>query len=167
MKSTHSVRGRYLQKYCHVYECDYRLLTADVPLPLGSRTVPVPLLAASNSNSSQELNRSSPLTNSMTNQLNPLHYLSLIALLITSLDRPHRQHCPSFVVQSLLNGPRRKHNSSVVCGSLLTTAAVQLPIPRSQRRNESTCHYILARRSDSRRGSGLDIGFIDQLIYNS
>jgi hypothetical protein len=41
----------------------------DVPLTLSSLTVPVLQLPASNSNSSQELNRSSLLTNSITHQL--------------------------------------------------------------------------------------------------
>jgi hypothetical protein len=44
---------------------------ADVPLPLGSRTIPVSQLPASNSNSSQWLNCSSPLTDlSPTNLVN-------------------------------------------------------------------------------------------------
>jgi hypothetical protein len=42
------------------------LVTADVPLPGGSRTVSVPQLPASISNSSQGLNRSGPLTHSFT-----------------------------------------------------------------------------------------------------
>jgi hypothetical protein len=49
----------------------WRLPTADVPLPLGSRTVPVPQLPASHSNSSQRLNPSGYLTHadSITYQL--------------------------------------------------------------------------------------------------
>jgi hypothetical protein len=60
-----------------------RLPTTDVPLPLCSRTIPVPQLPASNSNSSQRLNRSSPLTHSLTNQLTSLHSLTpkLMAML--------------------------------------------------------------------------------------
>jgi hypothetical protein len=44
-----------------------RLPTADIPLPLGSRITPVPQLPASNSKSSQGLNRRNPLTYSPTN----------------------------------------------------------------------------------------------------
>jgi hypothetical protein len=43
--------------------------TVDVPLTLGSRTIPVPQLLASKSNISQGLNRIN-LFNSHTNQLN-------------------------------------------------------------------------------------------------
>jgi hypothetical protein len=46
-----------------------RLPTPDVPLPLGSRTVPVPQLPTSNSNSSQGLNRNSPLTHQPTHSI--------------------------------------------------------------------------------------------------
>jgi hypothetical protein len=52
-----------------------RLPTADIPLTLGSRTIPVLHLPASNSNSSQRLNYSS-LTNSLTHQPT-LHFLVL------------------------------------------------------------------------------------------
>jgi hypothetical protein len=51
----------------------------NVPLPLGSRTVTVLQLPASYSNSSQGLNRSSPQTHSLTNQLTPLHWLAAIS----------------------------------------------------------------------------------------
>jgi hypothetical protein len=44
----------------------YRLPVADVPRTLGFWAIPVPQLPASNSNSSQGLNCSSPLTNSLT-----------------------------------------------------------------------------------------------------
>jgi hypothetical protein len=45
-----------------------RLPTADVPLTLGSRNIPVPQLPASNSNGSQQLNCSSLIVNrSLTN----------------------------------------------------------------------------------------------------
>jgi hypothetical protein len=53
---------------------------ADVPLTLGSRSAPVPQLPASNSNSSQGLHRSSPLTSSVTHQSTrstPLHSTEL------------------------------------------------------------------------------------------
>jgi hypothetical protein len=50
---------------------------ADVHLTLGSRTIPVPQLPVSNSNSSQGLNCSSPLTHSLTNKLTPLHSTAL------------------------------------------------------------------------------------------
>jgi hypothetical protein len=53
-----------------------RLPMADVPLTMGSRTVPMSQLPASNSNRSQGLNRSNPLSNSLTNQLTPLHSLT-------------------------------------------------------------------------------------------
>jgi hypothetical protein len=48
---------------------------ADVPLPLGSRTIPVPQLPASDSKGSQGLNRSSPLTHLLSSPLHstPLH----------------------------------------------------------------------------------------------
>jgi hypothetical protein len=69
----------------------YRLSTADAPLILGSRTIPMPQLPASNSNSSQRLNRSSPLTDSLINQLTPRHSAQLYCLLITR-HGPHREH---------------------------------------------------------------------------
>jgi hypothetical protein len=57
------------------------LPTADVPLTLGFRTIPVPQLPASNSNGSQGLNLSSSLTNRLlTNQLAPLQSTALIEL---------------------------------------------------------------------------------------
>jgi hypothetical protein len=56
---------------------DPRFSTADVSLPRGSRTVPVPQLLASNSNGSRGLNRGSTLTHSPTNSL---HSTVLIAL---------------------------------------------------------------------------------------
>jgi hypothetical protein len=49
----------------------WRFPTADISLPLGSRTVPLPQVPASNSNSSQGLNRCSPLTNLLTNHFTP------------------------------------------------------------------------------------------------
>jgi hypothetical protein len=95
------------------------LSTVDVPLTLGFQTIPVPQLPASNSSTSQGLNRSSPLTLSLTTQLTPLHWLSLIALLITSRHRSHRKHRSSVPIQLLLSGPHRKHHSSVaVCRPL-------------------------------------------------
>jgi hypothetical protein len=55
-----------------------RLPTADFPLNLGSRIIALPHLPASNSNSSQRLNCSSPLTNwLLTNQLTSLHCTQL------------------------------------------------------------------------------------------
>jgi hypothetical protein len=57
----------------------------EVPLPLGSRTVPMPQLPASNSNSSQRLNRSRPLTHSLINQPARFTPLLLIVLLIPYL----------------------------------------------------------------------------------
>jgi hypothetical protein len=66
---------------------------------------PRPHLSASNSNSSQLLNRNSPLINSPTISLTPLTHPSLIILLITSRHRPHRKH-RSFVAAQLLP---RKH----------------------------------------------------------
>jgi hypothetical protein len=55
----------------------WQLPMADVPLTLGSRTVPLSQLPDCNSNSSQGLNSSSSLTHSMTtNELTPLHSLN-------------------------------------------------------------------------------------------
>jgi hypothetical protein len=69
-----------------------RLPTEDVPLSLGSRTIPVPQLPASNRHSSQELNPSCYLFNSSTN----------------SADR--LTHSPAYNIR---HGPHRKHFSSV------------------------------------------------------
>jgi hypothetical protein len=55
-----------------------QLSTGEVPLPLGSRNIPVSQLPASHNNSSQGLNSSCPLTHSLTNQL--LHVTQLNAL---------------------------------------------------------------------------------------
>jgi hypothetical protein len=53
----------------------------DVPLSLGSRTIPIPQLPVSYSNSSQGLHRSSPLTNSLTQSpTNSLYSTALIEL---------------------------------------------------------------------------------------
>jgi hypothetical protein len=51
----------------------WRLSTADIPLPLGSQTVPVPQLSASHSHSSQRLNCSKQLTSF---HCTPLHSLT-------------------------------------------------------------------------------------------
>jgi hypothetical protein len=58
--------------YSHVFtsRCLVAAQMADVLLPLGSRTVAMPQLLASNSNGSQQLSPSSYLTHSLTNQLN-------------------------------------------------------------------------------------------------
>jgi hypothetical protein len=63
----------------------WRLPTADVPLTLGSRTIPMPELPASHSHSSQRLNRSSPLTD-----CSPVHFTPLYSL--TSWHGPSRKH---------------------------------------------------------------------------
>jgi hypothetical protein len=57
---THSHTSVYSQFFTAV--AWYRLTTADIPLSLGSRTVSVPHLPASNSCSSQGLNPSGSLT---------------------------------------------------------------------------------------------------------
>jgi hypothetical protein len=55
---------------------------------------PRPQLPASNNNSSQRLNRSSPVTHSLTHSLtNQLFTNSLLVLLITCWHCPHRKHC--------------------------------------------------------------------------
>jgi hypothetical protein len=64
---------------------------------LCSRTIPVPQLSASNSNSSRGLNCSNPLTNSLTNQLAPLHCTTLTELnsvcrVIQPRRGPHRKN---------------------------------------------------------------------------
>jgi Trk-type K+ transport system membrane component len=75
---THAQTHTYTSVHSHVF-----VAVADIPLPLCSQNIPVPQLPASNSNSSQGLNGSSPLTSSFTNQLAPLHELtpSLLCLL--------------------------------------------------------------------------------------
>jgi hypothetical protein len=55
-------------------------------IPITGRGGPVPQLPASNSNSSQGLNRSSPLTHSLTNQLAPFHSLAPLTALHSSLN---------------------------------------------------------------------------------
>jgi hypothetical protein len=73
---------------------------------------PRPQLPASNSNSSQQLNPSGYLTNSLTNS-------SLTNLLITSRLGSHKKHHSSVAVQLLLSVPHSKHQfSTVVCGPL-------------------------------------------------
>jgi hypothetical protein len=64
---------------------------AEVPLSLGSWTIPVPQLSVSNSNSSQGLNHSSPLTNLLTYQPTPfqctaLHYTTLTEMIWTESE---------------------------------------------------------------------------------
>jgi hypothetical protein len=74
---------RWVFSVCWVFIscCLITLPMADVPLTLGSWTMPVPYLPASNSNSSQGLNRSSPqLTHSLTNQLALPHCTALTRL---------------------------------------------------------------------------------------
>jgi hypothetical protein len=66
-----------------------RLPTANVPLPLGSRTVSVSQLPASNSNSSQRLNSSSPVTYSSTNSLHSTN--SRVRVRVTSRLAVYRQ----------------------------------------------------------------------------
>jgi hypothetical protein len=64
---------------------------AYVPLPLGSQTIPVPQLPASNSNSSQGLNCRSPLTDgSPTNSLQCTNstQLNSVGRVIQSWSRP-------------------------------------------------------------------------------
>jgi hypothetical protein len=58
-----------VHSYVFIAVACYLLPTADVPLPLGSRTVPGSRLPHSKSSSSQHLNPSSPLTNSLTNSI--------------------------------------------------------------------------------------------------
>jgi hypothetical protein len=73
----------------------YRLLTADVHLTLGSRAISVPQLPASKSNSSQQLNCSSPMTDCSPVHFTPLYSTarnSLIVLLIISKHGPQRKH---------------------------------------------------------------------------
>jgi hypothetical protein len=79
-------------------------------------TIPVPQLPASNSNSSQRLTCSSPLTNSSPTDFTPLHSTELApltVLFITSWHGPHRKHrsccCIHCCVRSHRSGPRRKH----------------------------------------------------------
>jgi hypothetical protein len=75
----------------------YRLPMADVSFPLGYRTVSVPTLPASNSNGSQQLNRCSPLTHSLTHQptdSSPTNYPAY-----NILHGPHRKHCSIIAVQ--------------------------------------------------------------------
>jgi hypothetical protein len=66
----------------------YRLPTADVTLTLGSRTVPMPQLPASQSNSSKRLNCSSVLTHSLTHSLRNSSLTDWTVLLITSRHGP-------------------------------------------------------------------------------
>jgi hypothetical protein len=78
--------------------------TADVPLILDSRNIPVPQLPASNSSSSQRVNCSS-LTNSLTHKqpFTSLHCtaltLSLIFLFVTPWHGQYRKHRSSVAVQ--------------------------------------------------------------------
>jgi hypothetical protein len=58
----------------------YRLPTMDVPLPLFSRTIPVPQLPASHSNSSHGLNCSSSLTAHQPTHFTPLYSTALHSL---------------------------------------------------------------------------------------
>jgi hypothetical protein len=81
---------------------------------------PVPQLPASNSNSSQWPNCSSPLSDRSTIQFTPLHFTQLnwtaplIDLLITSRHGPHREHCFHCYIHCFVrchrHGPRRKYS---------------------------------------------------------
>jgi uncharacterized paraquat-inducible protein A len=88
---------------------------ADVALPLGSRTTPVPQLPASHSNSSLPPNSNTLLT---AHQFTLLHCTQLnyvVAPLIVLLilrHGPHRKHrscCTQCWVRSHRRGPHRKH----------------------------------------------------------
>jgi hypothetical protein len=89
----HCYTHTHTSVHSHVFKAvaSQRLPTADVPLPLGSRTIPVAQLQVSNSNGSQRLNRSSSPTHSLTNQLVPLHPLS--PLHCTALHSKSKSHC--------------------------------------------------------------------------
>jgi hypothetical protein len=102
----------------------YRLPTADVPLALGSRTILMPQLPASNSNSSQGLNHNSPLTHSLTNQLAPLHSLTELNLV-------------GWVIQPR-SGPNRKHCSSVNVGGVVSRVPWQRHCPPGARLRDNT-----------------------------
>jgi hypothetical protein len=85
---------------------------ADVPLPLGSRTVPVPQLPASNCNSSHGLNRSdrsNPLTHSLTHQPSrstPLYLTKLYTCPGHNASAGTAQETPILGVPSFLRAGR-------------------------------------------------------------
>jgi hypothetical protein len=93
---------RYTHTSVHIHVITARCLVAasnggHSPSPLGSRTIRVPQLPASNSNSSQGLNRSSTLTHSPTNRL-----IAPTVLLITSRHGPHNSHSVPLLLYPLL-----------------------------------------------------------------
>jgi hypothetical protein len=87
----------------------------DVPLTLGPRTIPVPPLPASNSNGSQGLNRSRPLTHSLTHQLPPFRSTELNWTRFTPLYS--------------LCSPKTDHAENAAL--LLLRACVMRPLPRN------------------------------------
>jgi hypothetical protein len=122
---------------------------ADVPLTLGSRTIPVSQLPASNSNSTQSLNRRSPLTHSLINQLAPLNSpeLNLVSRMIQPQNGPHRnrkhrfQHyfqcCTGFCLAMaivLLFGSQSLSSNGTICNiapSLRLFGTVMSSFPRT------------------------------------
>jgi hypothetical protein len=77
--------------HIHVFTVRYLVAASNgrhSPSPLSSRTIRVPQLPASHSNSSQRLNRSCPLTNSTTTRL-----IAPAVLLITSRHGSHKHLC--------------------------------------------------------------------------
>jgi hypothetical protein len=115
---------------------------ADIPLALGSRTVPLSQLPASNSNSSQWLNCSITLIDSLTKQL-----------LFTSLT-DWLTDCSSQLVPLITTWTTQKTPFLIVVVQLLpweqiclrscysVTAVVYLLISQSLPNNGSTCYTI-------------------------
>jgi hypothetical protein len=93
----------------------------EVLLILGSWTVLVPQLPASNSNSSQRLNPSSPLTHSLTNSLHSTHSLTGFVHLTPTTYSSDSLYCSSQLVPLIISrhGPWRKHRSSVAYHCLI------------------------------------------------
>jgi hypothetical protein len=95
----------------------------------GFLNCPLPQQRSSNSNSSKQLNCSSPITMSLTHQ----------PTLLTPLTNAHRLSCLKHF------STYRTENTIplLFAGRCLATAAVQSPISRSQPSNESTCRNML------------------------
>jgi hypothetical protein len=84
--------------HCHVFIscCLVAASNGGHSLSSGFPNYPRPQLPASNSNSSQRLNYSGSLTNSVT--LQPANSTQLTLLLITTRHRPHRKHAFSIAI---------------------------------------------------------------------
>jgi hypothetical protein len=119
----------------------------DLPLTLGSRTITVPQLPASNSNSSQRPNCSSPLIDcTPTNSLHSivLNCTELTVLLVTSRHGPHRKHKSSIAVSIVACAAKAAFQPvHLRAGRCLVTGVVSWFVSRSLPSSGSILHNTI------------------------